>query len=71
MRLLRKAFNIARGEDREASLSLLGQALRRLDPGFDPRSFGHDSLSALVEALPDRMEMRREERGNTVLVKFK
>ena len=71
MRLLRKAFNIARGEDREASLSLLGQALRRLDPGFDPRSFGHDSLSSLVEALPDRMEMRREERGNTVLVKFK
>jgi len=71
MRKLRKAFNIARGEDPEASLSLLGQALRRLDPGFDPRSFGHDSLSSLVEALPDRMVMRREERGNTVLVKFK
>jgi len=51
MRKLRKAFNIAKGEEEEASLSLIGQALRRLDPGFDPRSYGHASLSSLVNAL--------------------
>jgi hypothetical protein len=71
MRKLRKAFNIAKGEEEEASLSLIGQALRRLDPGFDPRSYGHASLSSLVSALKDQLETRREEKGNTVMVRFK
>jgi len=71
MRKLRKAFNIAKGEEEEASLSLIGQALRRLDPGFDPRSYGQPSLSALVNALKDQLETRREEKGNTVMVRFR
>ncbi|MBK8341290.1 MAG: NYN domain-containing protein [Flavobacteriales bacterium] len=71
MRKLRKAFNIAKGEEEEASLSLIGQALRRLDPGFDPRSYGHASLSSMVNALKDQLEVRREEKGNTVMVRFR
>lgn len=71
MRKLRKAFNIAKGEEEEASLSLIGQALRRLDPGFDPRSYGHASLSSLVNALKDQLETRREEKGNMVMVRFR
>lgn len=71
MRKLRKAFNIAKGEEEEASLSLIGQALRRLDPGFDPRSYGHASLSSLVHALKDQLDIRREEKGNTVMVRFR
>jgi hypothetical protein len=71
MRKLRKAFVIAKGEEEEASLSLIGQALRRLDPGFDPRSYGHASLSNLVNALKDQLETRREEKGNTVMVRFR
>ncbi len=71
MRKLRKAFDVARGEEEEASLSLVGQALRRLDPSFDPRSYGHGSLSSLVNALKDQVETRREEKGNTVMMRFK
>ena len=71
MTILRKAFDIAKGDEEEASLSLIGQALRRLDPSFDPRSFGHASLSSLVNALKDRLEIRREEKGNTVMVRMK
>ena len=71
MRKLRKAFVIAKGEEEEASLSLIGQALCRLDPGFDPRSYGHASLSSLVNALKDQLETRREEKGNAVMVRFK
>jgi len=71
MRKLRKAFVIAKGEEEEASLSLIGQALRRLDPGFDPRSYGHASLSSMVNALKDQLETRREEKGNTVMVRFR
>jgi hypothetical protein len=54
--LFRKAFNIAKDEEENASLSKIGQALRRLDPGFDPRSYGQGSLSALVNALKDQLE---------------
>ena len=68
---LHKAFVIAKGEEEEASLSLLGQALRRLDPGFDPRSYGHPSLSSLLSALKDKLVIRREEKGNAVMVRFK
>ncbi len=71
MRKLRKAFDNARGEDEEVSLSLIGQSLRRLDPGFDPRSYGHASLSSLAQALKDRLETRREEKGNMVMVRFR
>ncbi|MFT3884547.1 MAG: NYN domain-containing protein [Flavobacteriales bacterium] len=71
MRKLRKAFTIAKGEEETASLSRIGQALYRLDPGFDPRSYGHASLSALVNALKDQLEITREEKGNTVMVRFR
>lgn len=71
MRKLRKAMDIAQGDEAEASLSLIGQALRRLDPGFDPRSYGHHSLSGLVAALKDELEVRREEKGNRLMVRWK
>jgi len=71
MQKFRKAFDIAKGEEEEVSLSLIGQALRRLDPGFYPRSYGHASLSSLVSALKDQLETRREEKGNMVMVRFK
>ena len=71
MRKIEKAFNIAKDEDESASLSNIGQALRRLDPGFDPRSYGHGSLSSLVNALKDKLETSHEEKGNKVMVRWK
>lgn len=70
MRTLKKAFNMAKGEEEEVLLSQIGQALRRLDPGFDPRSYGHSSLSSLVSALGDRLDTRRTEKGN-MAIRFK
>jgi len=72
MRLFRKAFNMAKDDDDMALLSNIGQALRRLDPGFDPRSYGHGSLSSLVNALQDKLDVDREaEKGNRVVVRMK
>ena len=71
MRLFRKAYNNARGEDDEVALSLIGQSLRRLDPGFDPRTYGYSSLSSLVSALGDKLQIRREEKGNMVMVRLR
>lgn len=40
MRKMRTAFNIAKGEEEEVSLSLIGQALRRLIPGSTHGAMG-------------------------------
>src|SRR6266511_6359596 len=41
MPVLSQAFEMAVGEDGWAPLASLGQALYQLDPGFDPRTYGH------------------------------
>ncbi len=58
--LINKAFEIAVREDGTALLSDLGLALQRLDPAFDPRTYGYGKLLALIKALP---EFEAEEAG--------
>ena len=52
MPLLKQAYNNAVQEDNWAFLGSLGHHLRRLDPGFDARTYGHSQLSALIRAHP-------------------
>jgi hypothetical protein len=47
------------GEDGFAHLAELGNALQRLDPAFDPRTYGKSKLGDLLELLPDQYEVRR------------
>ena len=44
-----------------APLSAVGVYMRKLDPAFDPRSFGHKSLSALISSRPKLFLTRTEE----------
>jgi len=45
----------------------MGSFLRQLDPGFDPRTYGHKQLSQLVEAHPKIIEVKKaKSNGNTV-----
>ena len=73
MPILSQAFEMAVGEDGWAPLAGLGQALYQLDPGFDPRTYGHKQLSRMIAKLKDRFEMRTQDLGgNSVLyVKMK
>jgi hypothetical protein len=73
MPVLSQAFEMAVGEDGWAPLAGLGQALYQLDPGFDPRTYGHKQLSRMIAKLKDRFEMRTQDLGgNSVLyVKMK
>jgi len=73
MPILSQAFEMAVGEDGWAPLASLGQALYQLDPGFDPRTYGHKQLSRMIAKLKDRIEMRTQDLGgNSVLyVKMK
>jgi hypothetical protein len=58
--MMQKAFEIAVQEDGWARLDLMGSALYQLDPGFDPRTYGHRQLSRLVGNLKDLFEMRTQ-----------
>jgi uncharacterized protein (TIGR00288 family) len=39
--------------DGRVGLGALGQYLKRTDPGFSPKAFGHSALSDMVRAYPD------------------
>lgn len=60
--LFRTAFELAAGDDGWARLSALGDSLRKLDPGFDPRTYGHKQLLLLVQAHPETFEVRTSPR---------
>jgi len=58
---LSQAFEMAVGQDGWAPLASMGQALYQLDPGFDPRTYGHKQLSRMIAKLKDRFEMRTKD----------
>jgi uncharacterized LabA/DUF88 family protein len=67
LQMMQKAFEIAVQEDGWARLDLMGSALYQMDPGFDPRTYGHRQLSRLVGNLKDDFEMRIQETDGSSL----
>ena len=68
MPILTQAFEMAVGQDGWARLDGMGNALYQLDPGFDPRSYGHKQLSRMLNKLKERFEMKTQERdGSNIL----
>ncbi len=65
--ILRQAFEMAVQEDGWASLAAIGNALYQLDPGFDPRTYGHRQLSRLIGSLKKWFEMRTKEIDGSTL----
>jgi hypothetical protein len=56
--LLRKAFEMAMQDDGWASLATMGNRLRQLDPGFDPRTYGAKQLSGLIRTYSNLFESK-------------
>jgi hypothetical protein len=56
--LLRKAFEMAMQDDGWASLATMGNRLRQLDPGFDPRTYGSKQLSGLIRSYANLFELK-------------
>lgn len=73
MPILSQAFELAVGQDGWAPLAGMGNSLYQLDPGFDPRTYGHKQLSRMIASLKDRFDMRTKDmEGQQVLyVKMK
>lgn len=61
MPILAQAFEMAVQQDGWARLDAMGTALYQLDPGFDPRTYGHKQLSRMVSKLKDRFDMKTQE----------
>lgn len=57
-KLFRTAYELSMQEDGWAFLGAMGNKLRQLDPGFDPRTYGHKQLLSLIRANPDMFEIR-------------
>ena len=68
-KVVRQAVAASAGEDGWAFLGVVGGVVRKLDPAFDPRSFGHKQLSALVESKPAvfRTRVSKNEHGAAVI----
>lgn len=57
--LLKAAYGVApQDDDGWAFLGAVGDRLRRLDPGFDPRNYGKKQLSHLIRSHADTFEIK-------------
>ena len=55
--LLKKALDHSQCDDGSCLLSQVGIALHKIDPGFDPRTYGKKKLLDLIEMFPDTFEV--------------
>jgi hypothetical protein len=69
--LIRQAYELAQQEDGWARLDHMGNALYQLDPGFDPRTYGHRQLSRLIANYKDLFNMRTQEIDGSTLFSVK
>lgn len=62
--LLKRAFDLAAGDDGWAFLGVMGSHIRQLDPSFDPRTYGYKQLSALMRAYPRIFDLKTGKKGD-------
>lgn len=72
IKLIDKAFDISINDDEEAYISKVGLSLRKMDPSFDPRTYGFKTLSQLFEKIEKYEVVKNEVNGlNHPLVRLK
>ncbi len=62
MKVLERAYELCEDESGWAELGHLGNKLIDIDPGFDPRSYGHKKLLDLLKAT-GRFDVQVEQKG--------
>ncbi len=58
--LLLQAFETVVKDGEWALLSTLGGVLHKLDPAFDPRTYGHKRLQSLIKDYPDTFSLKQD-----------
>ncbi len=70
--LIDKAFDISINDNEEAFISKIGLSLRKINPSFDPRTFGFKTLTQLFEKIDKYEVIKNEVNGlNHPLVRLK
>ena len=70
--MVRQAIDmVGTDDDGWTRLSEVGTALRRIDPGFDPRTFGHRQLSQLIKGHGKEFEMRKVANGAIIELRLR
>ena len=70
--IIDKAFEISTNEEDEAFIAKVGLSLRKIDPSFDPRTYGFKTLTQLFKSLKKYTIVKNEVNGlNHPLVKLK
>lgn len=66
LNLLRRAFDIsAQDDDGWVHLGALGQALQRIEPSFDSRTYNFKNLSLLIKSMPNQIEVKGAKKTGT------
>lgn len=69
---INKAFEISASEEGGTYIAKVGLALRKIDPSFDPRTYGFKTITQLFESLDNYVVSKNEVNGlNQPLVKLK
>lgn len=72
LRTIDKAFEISTKEEPEAYISQIGVNLRKIDPSFDPRTYGFKNLTDIFKSIKKYEIVKNEVNGlNQPLVKLK
>ena len=71
-KLLRIASDTYQDDDGYVNVSAAGTFIKRAKPDFDTRTYGFVKLTQLIEAFPDRYEMKRYPgKGTVTIVAYK
>jgi|WetSurMetagenome_2_1015567.scaffolds.fasta_scaffold199891_1 uncharacterized protein (TIGR00288 family) len=70
--LINKAYDLSTNEEEATLIAIIGGNLRKIDPGFDSRTFGFKTLTQLFYSLKEYEVIKHEVNGlNHPLVKKK
>jgi hypothetical protein len=66
-KLILEAYETAETEDGWVDLGTLGMTLRKLDPAFDPRTYGFSMISKLIRSYGRLFEVKSREGGGALI----
>lgn len=71
LKLIKTAVDMVSDDRGFAYMGEIGIALRKLDPGFDPRTYGFGAITSLFKSLTDYFEFEYRDGGSSVYIRLK
>ena len=71
LKMIKTAVDMVSDDRGFAYMGEIGIALRKLDPGFDPRTYGFGSITTLFKSLIDFFDFEYRDGGSSVYIRLK